>query len=102
MNVRLGILYTGGPKMERRRYQTARKMDRPTCGNADIRRHRSFDSDRCSPAIPGHIAILAPIVPIVVRIDTKCNDVDVKRALERGMGQSERQDGYVVKNGEPE
>ena len=49
----------------------------------------------------GHIATLAPIVPIVVRIDTNCDDVDVKRALERGMGQSERQDGYVVKSGEP-
>ena len=57
----------------------------------------------CSPAQDrrGHVATLAPIVPIVVRIDTKCDDVDVKQASEHGMGQSERQDGYVVKSGEP-
>ena len=40
-------------------------------------------------------------MPIVVRIDTKCDVVDVEQPVESGMGNPERQDGYVVESGEP-
>ena len=41
-------------------------------------------------------------MPIVVRIDTKCDVVDVEQPVESGVGNPERQDGYVVESGEPE
>ena len=39
-------------------------------------------------------------VPIVVRIDTKCDVVDVEQPVESGVGNPERQDGYVVNSGD--
>ena len=51
----------------------------------------------------GRIATSGPNrVPIVVRIDTKCDVVDVEQPVESGVGNPERQDGYVVESGEPE